>query len=93
MSSNWPEDKQDRERKEISMFISAYLRLSHGRQLEVEQKRDKPDYFLKDLLSGDMFGVELTSAYLTDRSVPDEHKKCVEGLSFIPLFHSAEEDA
>jgi len=80
--SKWP-NKNSREKYEINEFISAYKQ-KYGRSLVVESKRENPDYFLRDTASGDILGVELTSVYLDDRSVPDVHKKPVEGTEEIP---------
>jgi hypothetical protein len=71
MECNWP-DKETRENLEINGFIDAYKRLPHGRRFVIESKSDKPDYVLRDDL-GIKIGVELTSVYLNNRSVPDEH--------------------
>lgn len=68
----WPK-KEQREEMEIRGFINHYARLPQRRKLEVVERREKPDYFLKDVATGQLVGVELTSVYLTDRSVPDEH--------------------
>jgi len=83
MRSNWPK-KTEREEFEIAKFISAYARLSKGRRFVVHSKQETPDYFLKDSATGEIFGVELTSVYLNDRSVPDEHMKPVNGLVEVP---------
>jgi len=78
MEFNWP-DKDSREILEINGFIEAYNRLPHGRQFVIESKGDKPDYILRDDL-GIKVGVELTSVYLNDRSVPDEHIPAKEAM-------------
>ncbi|MCK4819880.1 hypothetical protein KA005_29210 [bacterium] len=83
MSKNWP-NKAEREEFEVAGFIKAYGRLHSARQLEVVSKSEKPDYILKDLYTGQTFGVELTSAYLNDRSVPEEHIPSHDGLVEIP---------
>ena len=83
MKANWPR-KTEREKFEISKFISAYARLSNGRSFVVHSKQETPDYFLKDSTTGEIFGVELTSVYLDDRSVPDEHMKPINGFVEIP---------
>jgi hypothetical protein len=54
-------------------------RLPKGRFFLVHSKQEKPDYFLKDSMTGEIFGVELTSVYLHDRSVPDGHMKPING--------------
>jgi hypothetical protein len=68
----WP-TREQREDMEIRGFIKHYARLPHHRKLDIVERREKPDYFLKDVATGGHFGVELTSVYLSDRSVPDEH--------------------
>lgn len=73
--------KDERETYEIAGFIEHYNKLPAGRRLIVLEKREKPDYFVKDLTSGEVFGVELTSAYLSDNSVPNEHLEILNGHS------------
>lgn len=80
---DWP-DKNQREDFEIAGFISAYKELSHGRKFEIVKKGESPDFIVKDIMTGDEFGVELTSTYLSDRSVPDLHRKLQNGLEHIP---------
>ena len=80
----WP-NKSDRETFEIAGFIKACARLPEPRQFEVVSKHDRsgledqgesggPDYFVRDRATGEEYGVELTSVYSDDRSVPDVHK-------------------
>jgi hypothetical protein len=76
--------KSDREKFEISEFISAYARIPGHRSLKVDSKQENPDYFLKDVNTGEICGVELTSVYLDDHSVPDEHMKLSDGWEEIP---------
>ena len=76
---NWP-SKNERERFEITGFLAAYSRLRGGRKLEVVRKSEKPDYVVYDKLTGEEFGVELTSVYLDDLSVPTKHMRQGEGL-------------
>ena len=83
MKSQWPK-KPEREQFEISKFISAYADLPNGRSFGVYSKQEKPDYFLKDSKTGEIYGIELTSVYLNDRSVPDEHMKSIDGWEEIP---------
>jgi hypothetical protein len=71
--SDWP-NKAQSEPWEIEGFLRAYERLPGGRTLEIVSKGDRPDYKVIDRTTGDGFGVELTSAYVDDRSVPDKHK-------------------
>ena len=83
MKSQWPK-KPEREQFEISQFISAYSGLPNGRSFVVDSKRETPDYFLKDSNTDEIYGIELTSVYLDDRSVPDEHMKPIDGWEEIP---------
>ncbi len=70
----WP-PKNKREYSEIQGFIESYKRFSHGRKFVVENEGEKPDRIVKDIETNERFGVELTSVYLDDRSVPDLHMK------------------
>ncbi|HEY3373612.1 MAG TPA: hypothetical protein VGK02_00920 [Candidatus Aquicultor sp.] len=72
MESYWP-NRESREDFEIHVFIDAYRKLPHGRELEIVARRDKPDYFLKDTHSSYRVGVELTSVYLNDKA--DQYDK------------------
>jgi len=78
----WPR-KEERESLEVEGFIESYSRLPHGRKLVVLSRGECPDYLLVDQDSEEMFGVELTSVYLDDRSVPDKHMSEQEGAVFI----------
>ncbi len=69
---NWPR-KNDRERYEIEGFIESYKRLKHGRNFIVVETNERPDRIVEDKETGEKFGVELTSEYLSDKSVPDRH--------------------
>lgn len=69
---NWP-SKDKREEYEINEFIKAYKQFSHGREFTIKSRSEKPDYILEDSKTRECFGVELTSVYLSDRSVPDGH--------------------
>ena len=72
---NWP-DKEKRQTYEINEFIKAYKKFSHGRQFTIKESgRERPDFILEDTKTGECFGVELTSVYLSERSVPDAHIK------------------
>mgnify|MGYP001457234998 CR=1 FL=1 len=68
----WP-NKDEREKFEIDGFIEAYERLPEGRRLAIVSKGEKPDWIVTDTVTGEEIGVELTSVYLDDRSVPDSH--------------------
>lgn len=69
---NWP-SKNDRELFEIEGFIEAYQKLKHGRKFIVVETREKPDRIVEDQATGEKFGIELTSEYLNDKSVPERH--------------------
>jgi hypothetical protein len=72
----WP-SKEERQRFEIEGFIKLYKSFERGkgRSFVIDQYRDQPDFVLRDRNTGERFGVELTSVYLSNRSVPDEHMK------------------
>ena len=70
---NWP-SKRDREVEEINGFIESYKRLKHGRNLRVIEEREKPDRIVQDTETGEIFGIELTSEYIDNKSVPAKHK-------------------
>ncbi len=70
--TNWPK-KDEREDYEINEFVAQYARLPGNRELEIVEKREKPDYVVRDKHTKKEYGVELTSVYLSDNSVPDEH--------------------
>jgi hypothetical protein len=91
VKTEWP-NKTEREQVEISKFISAYARLPKGRFFVVYSKQETPDYFLKDNVTGEICGIELTSVYLDDRRVPDEHMKPMHGWVEIPYDPSAIEN-
>jgi hypothetical protein len=68
------------------------MRFPERRTLQVIERREKPDYFVEDRKTGDRFGVELTSVYLSDRSVPDEHIPPIpEDLRTVGIPHDEEE--
>ena len=81
----WP-TKKEREDLEIQGFIKEYKRLSHGRSFVVEEEGENPDRIVRDINTNEKFGIELTSVYLNDRSVPDIHMQ--EEGSFIPFNQS-----
>ena len=68
----WPK-KHSREVNEIKEFMLNYSRLKHGRNFRILERRESPDYTLIDIETDELFCVELTSVYLSDRSVPDNH--------------------
>ncbi len=78
-------NKEERERYEICEFLKAYKSLTKGRKLEIVCKSEKPDFIVRDTVTGEKLGVELTSVYINDRSVPDVHMLKCEGLKHIPF--------
>lgn len=68
----WP-DKQSRQQFEITRFVEAYARLPGAPQLAILEEGDRPDFIVAEVATGQQFGVELTSVYIDDRSVPDVH--------------------
>ena len=83
---SWPSRFAQQE-YEIQMFIAHYHLLPHGRKFAVVAKRDRPDYVVCDVNSGQEFGIELASAHPGDLSVPksDGHPVSFE----IPDFSDA----
>jgi len=79
----WP-SKAAAERWEIEAFLAHYSRLPDGRMLEVMTKRERPDWVVRDLATRELLGVELTSVYRDDRSVPDLHQR--DGMLRIPFL-------
>lgn len=71
MIEHW-QDKAFREAFEIEEFIKRYEK-QYGKKIEIIKKREKPDYLVLDKHNGLFYGVELTSVYLTDRSVFEEN--------------------
>lgn len=90
----WP-SKEERENFEIKGFIEHYRRLPEKHTLEVISKGERPDYAVRCSNCGHEFGVELTSVYLSDRSVPDQHIPSLTGppsivdVPFNPDEHAA----
>ena len=72
--TGWPK-KEEREGLEIAGFVAAYYRLPGAVRFEVVRKGEKPDYIVRAAQTGQEYGVELTSVYLDDRSVPDVHMR------------------
>lgn len=68
----WP-DKQSHEQFEITQFVKAYARLPGSPQLTILVKSEKPDFIVREIATGKEFGVELTSVYIDDWSVPEVH--------------------
>ena len=77
-------NREEREAFEVQNFIKCY-EIATARKLEISQKGKppEPDFFVADRQSGALMGVELTSVYSGDRSVPDVHMK-LDNLKTIP---------
>lgn len=86
--TQWPQ-KADREELEIAGFIEAYGRLPGSREFVSVAKGEMPDYIVRDIRTGQEYGVELTSVYMDDRSVPDSHMRNEEGP--VPIPDNADE--
>lgn len=71
--SNWP-SRDIAERWEIDSFIDHYRRFPEHRVFEVVEKRERPDWRVRDVSNGDYMFVESTSVYESDDSVPQLHK-------------------
>ena len=84
----WP-SRSEREAYEVEAFIAAYELFGLGR-LDVESKRECPDFLLRNLESGAFVAVELTSVYIADRSVPDTHM--VDEPGWVEMESPTEED-
>jgi len=81
-------DKKLREGLEIAMFLDAYNK-KHAFDFKVFQRREKPDYLIKDSKEN-ILGVELTSVYINDKVVGEEHKK--DGFREIPFDSNTHQD-
>jgi hypothetical protein len=71
--ANWP-SRDAAERWEIESFITYYRLFPEHRVFEIVEKRERPDWRLRDMSSGEYVFVESTSVYESDRSVPRLHK-------------------
>lgn len=65
-------NKDIRQDLEIEMFLR-YYNEQHKSDYTILQKRERPDYFIKDS-KGNILGVELSSVYKDDKVVGSEHK-------------------
>lgn len=76
----WPA-KLERELAELEQFKRDYARLPAGRRLKVIERRERPDFVLtaEDQNDTALYGVELTSVYFSDRTVPDVYMRAVPG--------------
>jgi hypothetical protein len=73
----WPK-KVERERQELRWFLRDYAKLSWSPPVSVERwpsdDNTSPDAVLRNLRDGGLVGVELTSVYVSDKSVPRVHQ-------------------
>ena len=70
----WP-SREEAERWEIQGFIDHYRRLPGQRMFDVVRRQERPNWIVRNSATGELIGVELTSVYLDDRSVPDRHHR------------------
>lgn len=80
-SIDW-HNREFRESFEVNEFINYFFRL-HAIQLIINSKSEKPDYILQNKDSNKFIGVELTSVYLSNYSVPHLHMR--DGIECIPF--------
>jgi hypothetical protein len=72
--------KSERERLELETFLRQYPGCSNGRQLTLVRYRDKPDFELKEEVTGKLVGLETTAAFESNDSVPRLHLGEYRGL-------------
>jgi len=93
MRRTWPSKTEEQE-LQLNMFLEAYRKLPNGGDLELAddrsvEDRDQPDFFVKDTETPQMYGVEMTSVYSDDRSVPDKHMVEANGMEDVPFDPAA----
>jgi hypothetical protein len=66
------QNKALREAFEIEEFVKYYEK-RYGNHFEIIKKIERPDYLVRDTKKQQLYGIELTSVYLSDRSVFEEH--------------------
>ena len=81
-------NREEREVFEVQKFVECY-EMATAQKLEISQKGKppEPDFIVADHQSGALMGVELTSVYSDDRSVPDVHMKLADlrMISYDPI--------
>lgn len=65
---DWP-NKEDRQQIELDIFLRDYSKLEYGGQIELVRWRERPDCEVRDVKTGQIFGLELTSVYLNKKRV------------------------
>jgi hypothetical protein len=65
---HWPA-KEERQQIEFELFRRGYGTLERGSDIDLLQWREKPDCEVRDVETGEIFGVELTAVYLNKRRV------------------------
>ncbi|MFL6261146.1 MAG: hypothetical protein ACJ76Y_15710 [Thermoanaerobaculia bacterium] len=73
---DWPA-KEDRQKIEFDLFRRGYRTLENGCDIDLMQWREQPDCEVRDVETGEIFGVELTSVYLNKRRVESYRKGLV----------------
>jgi len=81
VSIEWP-SKDEAERWEIENLIRHCQQFPGATTFEIIRKGERPDWIVRDQTTGALVGIELTSVYLHDRSVPDIHWR--DGMMNIP---------
>ncbi|WNO10502.1 hypothetical protein [Teredinibacter sp. KSP-S5-2] len=79
----WP-TKEERENWEIENFISHYHSIVGGEKLKIYSRGERPDFVLLSESNNQKYGVELTSVYMNNRSVPDHHIPDIESYKHNP---------
>jgi len=72
MLEPWP-TKEESEAWQIKQFVKMYGIVFPFKKFVVETKHEKPDFKIRDTTTGNYYGVELTSVYIDDQSVPIDH--------------------
>jgi hypothetical protein len=88
MKIDWP-NKAEREGWEIEQFIYYYSLFHPDSKLIITESREMPDYFVCDELTKTLYGVELTSVYIDNLSVPEYHIKSNESEVEVPYSKEA----
>ena len=87
-------DKDERQTFEIHHCLQAYYKLTgrklaQVRSIDGDKKHSQPDYLAMDRDTGEELIVELTSAYINDRSFIDRHWQECDTFTDIPFNKKA----
>jgi hypothetical protein len=64
----WP-SRDERQQIELVTLIKGYRTLGWGGEIELVKWRERPDCEVRDVKTGQVFGLELTSVFLDDKRV------------------------